>query len=101
VSSHWTLHPQLLRRPDDEHKRKAKLRRKFKIPTNAVVFGCFSQLWKLDPELWTTWMDILKETNDSYLFLMRSGPKASEKYLKQHAKKVRRVMHCSPVEASG
>lgn len=85
VSSHKELYPQLLRRPKDEADRREKVRASFNIPADVVVFGCFSQLWKIDPELWATWMTILKETDGSYLFLMRWGPKANEQYLKLHA----------------
>jgi len=88
VSSHQDLFPKLLRKPKDEASKKEKARKQFNISSNAVVFGCFSQLWKIDPKTWTVWLDILKETKDSYLFLMRWGPKWNEKNLKKLANKV-------------
>jgi predicted O-linked N-acetylglucosamine transferase (SPINDLY family) len=97
VSSHKELYPQLLRRPKDEADRREKVRASFNIPADAVVFGGFSQLWKIDPELWATWMTILKETDGSYLFLMRWGPKANEQYLKLHATNVTRCSAQSPL----
>ena len=46
------------------------------LPENGVVFGCFAQTFKIQPEHFDLWMKILKEVPDSVLW-MANGPQGS------------------------
>ncbi|CAI9265850.1 unnamed protein product [Lactuca saligna] len=44
---------------------------------NKFIFSCFNQLYKMDPEIFITWCNILKRVPNSALWLLRF-PAASE-----------------------
>ncbi len=57
------------------------------IPTNAFVFGCFNNSYKIDPSIFGVWMKILHQVPNSVFWLL----KHSEQYainLKNEAKKL-------------
>ena len=46
------------------------------IPESAIVFGCFCQTFKIQPEIFSAWMEVLKAVPESVLWLA-SGPKGA------------------------
>ena len=56
------------------------------LPQDGVVFGCFSQTFKIQPEIFSYWMKILLAVPNSILWLA-SGPKGSIENLKASAQK--------------
>jgi len=57
----------------------------FGIPDDKIVFGCFHQLFKIDPEIFACWMRILKRVPGSVLWLLRF-PGLGEPNLRAEAK---------------
>lgn len=59
---------------DNETLNKAtqKRRRDFGLPENAFVFCCLSASYKIEPEIFAVWMDILKSVPHSVLWLLGS-----------------------------
>ena len=51
------------------------------LPASGVVFGCFCQTFKIQPEIFSAWMRILSEVPNSVLWLA-SGPEGSIENLK-------------------
>ncbi|KAL7614109.1 hypothetical protein Lser_V15G05465 [Lactuca serriola] len=41
------------------------------LPENKFIFACFNQLYKMDPEIFITWCNILKRVPNSALWLLR------------------------------
>lgn len=41
------------------------------LPEDKFIFACFNQLYKMDPEIFTTWCNILKRVPNSALWLLR------------------------------
>lgn len=56
------------------------------LPENGVVFGCFAQTFKIQPEHFDCWMQILKQVPGSVLW-MASGPKGATDNLKAEMQK--------------
>ncbi|KAI0489433.1 hypothetical protein KFK09_029276 [Dendrobium nobile] len=56
------------------------------LPEDKFLFACFNQLYKMDPEIFNTWCNILKRVPDSALWLLRF-PAAGEKRLLEYAAK--------------
>ncbi|MFS8008401.1 putative protein O-GlcNAc transferase [Helianthus anomalus] len=54
------------------------------LPENKFIFGCFNQLYKMDPEIFMTWCNILKRVPNSALWLLRF-PAAGEMRLRAYA----------------
>ncbi|KAG5588652.1 hypothetical protein H5410_049086 [Solanum commersonii] len=54
------------------------------LPVDKFIFACFNQLYKMDPEIFTTWCNILKRVPKSVLWLLRF-PAAGEKRLRAYA----------------
>jgi predicted O-linked N-acetylglucosamine transferase (SPINDLY family) len=54
------------------------------LPEKGVVFGCFCQSYKIQPETFARWMDILKSVPRSVLWLA-SGPDGVEENLRRTA----------------
>ncbi|KAL8201676.1 hypothetical protein R6Q57_010823 [Mikania cordata] len=54
------------------------------LPETKFIFGCFNQLYKMDPEIFTTWCNILKRVPNSALWLLRF-PAAGEMRLRAYA----------------
>ncbi|WIA37736.1 hypothetical protein OEZ86_014614 [Tetradesmus obliquus] len=49
-------------------------RSEFGLPEDKVIFSCSNQLYKYDPDTFTTWCNILKRVPDSVLWLLRFPP---------------------------
>ncbi|VFQ64601.1 unnamed protein product [Cuscuta campestris] len=54
------------------------------LPEDKFIFACFNQLYKMDPEIFTTWCNILKRVPNSALWLLRF-PAAGEMRLRAYA----------------
>ncbi|RYR38799.1 hypothetical protein Ahy_A09g043986 isoform C [Arachis hypogaea] len=65
--------------PNSPHKRSD-----YGLPEDKFIFACFNQLYKMDPEIFTTWCNILKRVPNSALWLLRF-PAAGEMRLRQYA----------------
>ena len=44
------------------------------LPDNKIVYACSNQLYKYDPETFSTWCSILNRVPDSVLWLLRFPP---------------------------
>jgi predicted O-linked N-acetylglucosamine transferase (SPINDLY family) len=53
-------------------------RRQAHLPENGFVFCCFNQAYKIEPEIFACWMDILKSVPSAVLWLYRANDKAAE-----------------------
>ncbi|RYR52712.1 hypothetical protein Ahy_A06g027599 isoform B [Arachis hypogaea] len=65
--------------PKCQHKRSD-----YGLPEDKFVFACFNQLYKMDPEIFSTWCRILKRVPNSALWLLRF-PAAGERRLRAYA----------------
>ncbi|CAO2045810.1 unnamed protein product [Urochloa humidicola] len=54
------------------------------LPEDKFIFACFNQLYKMDPEIFDTWCNILKRVPNSALWLLRF-PAAGETRVRSHA----------------
>ncbi|XP_072971752.1 probable UDP-N-acetylglucosamine--peptide N-acetylglucosaminyltransferase SEC [Typha angustifolia] len=54
------------------------------LPDDKFIFACFNQLYKMDPDIFNTWCNILKRVPNSALWLLRF-PAAGEMRLRAHA----------------
>ncbi|XP_064955858.1 probable UDP-N-acetylglucosamine--peptide N-acetylglucosaminyltransferase SEC [Musa acuminata AAA Group] len=54
------------------------------LPEDKFIFACFNQLYKMDPELFNAWCNILKRVPNSALWLLRF-PAAGETRLRAYA----------------
>nr|KJB71956.1 hypothetical protein B456_011G150500 [Gossypium raimondii] len=54
------------------------------LPEDKFLFACFNQLYKMDPDIFTTWCNILKRVPNSALWLLRF-PAAGETRLRAYA----------------
>ncbi|MFO1312205.1 MAG: tetratricopeptide repeat protein [Burkholderiales bacterium] len=57
------------RRPVGEPPTRSEL----ELPEDAVVFACFNQTYKMNPEVFDAWMSILRSVPGSVLWLLRKG----------------------------
>ncbi|BBN13590.1 protein O-GlcNAc transferase [Marchantia polymorpha subsp. ruderalis] len=56
----------------------------YNLPEDKFLFACFNQLYKMDPEIFTTWCNILKRVPNSAIWLLRF-PAAGENRLRAFA----------------
>ncbi|KIW02312.1 uncharacterized protein PV09_06459 [Verruconis gallopava] len=73
---------------DEEQERRWKMRKEL-FPTladDAIIFGNFNQLYKIEPTTFRTWLRILARVPKAVLWLLRF-PDLGETYLKQTAEK--------------
>ncbi len=54
------------------------------LPENAFVYGCFNAIYKLDLNVFSIWMQILKAVPDSVLWLLSAAPSIID-HLRQQA----------------
>ncbi|MBA3696486.1 MAG: tetratricopeptide repeat protein [Methylotenera sp.] len=52
----------------------AKTRKDFGLPEKGFVFCCLNNCYKIEPEIFTVWMDILRAVPDSVLWLLTDNP---------------------------
>jgi predicted O-linked N-acetylglucosamine transferase (SPINDLY family) len=48
-------------------------RREFDLPESGFVFCCFNNSYKITPEVFDAWMEILRRTNNTVLWLVADG----------------------------
>ncbi|TYJ11308.1 hypothetical protein E1A91_A11G267400v1 [Gossypium mustelinum] len=65
--------------PHCQHKRSD-----YGLPEDKFIFACFNQLYKMDPDIFNTWCNILKRVPNSALWLLRF-PAAGETRLRAYA----------------
>ncbi|CAN0903308.1 Probable UDP-N-acetylglucosamine--peptide N-acetylglucosaminyltransferase SEC [Linum grandiflorum] len=65
--------------PKCQHKRSD-----YGLPEDKFIFACFNQLYKMDPEIFNTWCNILKRVPNSALWLLRF-PAAGEMRVREYA----------------
>ncbi|KAL5837621.1 hypothetical protein ACOSQ3_014790 [Xanthoceras sorbifolium] len=65
--------------PSCRHKRSD-----YSLPEDKFIFACFNQLYKMDPEIFNTWCNILKRVPNSALWLLRF-PAAGEMRVRAYA----------------
>lgn len=53
-------------------------RRYYGLPEDKIVFCNFNQLYKIDPGMFTCWLEILKQVPNSVLWLLRFPPAGEE-----------------------
>ncbi len=73
--------------PNDRKKnisKKKYTRDDFNLPENKFIYCCFNNCNKITPEIFTSWANILVQTNDSILWLLRDNY-LSEVNLKKYA----------------
>ncbi|GMY32140.1 probable UDP-N-acetylglucosamine--peptide N-acetylglucosaminyltransferase SEC [Fagus crenata] len=56
----------------------------YDLPEDKFIFACFNQLYKMDPDIFNTWCNILKRVPNSALWLLRF-PAAGEMRLRNYA----------------
>ena len=61
-------------------------RQELGLPTQGFVFACFNNNYKITPDYFTSWMNILKGVSESVLWLFEDNPQAAEN-LRMHAAK--------------
>ncbi|XP_057479799.1 probable UDP-N-acetylglucosamine--peptide N-acetylglucosaminyltransferase SEC [Actinidia eriantha] len=54
------------------------------LPNDKFIFACFNQLYKMDPEIFTTWCNILKRVPNSAIWFLRF-PAAGEMRVRTYA----------------
>ncbi|PON95534.1 N-terminal acetyltransferase A, auxiliary subunit [Trema orientale] len=59
-------------------------RSNYGLPEEKFIFACFNQLYKMDPDIFNTWCNILKRVPNSALWLLRF-PAAGEMRLRNYA----------------
>lgn len=74
VTDHRQSSDQILLPPD----RDVLNRNKYGIPEDKFVFCNFNQLYKIDPQIFEVWMNLLKRVENSVLWLLRFPPEAEE-----------------------
>ncbi len=58
-----------LRQSNPNISKKKFTRKEFDLPENSFVFGIFHQMFKIEPTVWSAWMNILKKVPNSVLWL--------------------------------
>jgi len=53
------------------------------LPKEAFVFCCFNQLFKLSPEIFNIWMNLLKSINNSVLWILPQNESAANNLYKE------------------
>ncbi|WP_159078904.1 tetratricopeptide repeat protein [Orrella marina] len=61
-------------------------RGEFGLPEDAVVFCCFNKLYKLNPEVFTSWMQILQQVKGSVLWLYTEDETARQNLRREATK---------------
>jgi predicted O-linked N-acetylglucosamine transferase (SPINDLY family) len=55
----------------------------FELPQNKLIFGCFNNSYKITPQIFNCWMEILKKTKNSILWLLQSDSLAQKNLIKE------------------
>ena len=55
----------------------------FDLPQNEFIFGCFNNSYKITPQIFNCWMEILKKTKNSILWLLQNDSLAQKNLIKE------------------
>lgn len=72
----------------------------FNLPEDSFVFCSFNTSYKTDPTIFETWMEILRQTENSVLWLMPDIKKAGEnmhKYARRHGVNPKRLIYTNNI----
>lgn len=72
------------------------------LPDNSFVYGCLNNNYKITPDIFKSWMEILKKTKDSVLWLLIDedvAKKNIEKEANKHGINSNRIFYASRVPA--
>ncbi|KAK4228239.1 glycosyl transferase family 41-domain-containing protein [Podospora fimiseda] len=72
---------------EEDQRRRWKMRKELfpSLPDNAIILGNFNQLYKIDPTTFRSWLRILANAPNAYLWLLRF-PELGETHLRRTAK---------------
>jgi predicted O-linked N-acetylglucosamine transferase (SPINDLY family) len=56
------------------HNDKKPLRSKYNLPENAFVLAAFGNVYKITPDMFDTWLEILRNSPESILWLIDDNP---------------------------
>jgi len=56
------------------------------LPDDKFIFGCFNNTYKITPKIFTSWIKILKEVNNSILWLLQDNQLATDNLKKEFNK---------------
>jgi len=59
----------------------------YNLPENVFIYANFNQIYKIDPEIFEVWMNILKRVPNSIIWLLRFPPEGEENIRKEAAKR--------------
>ncbi|BDU57535.1 O-linked acetylglucosamine transferase [Limnohabitans sp. MORI2] len=65
------------------------------LPQDAFVMVCFNNVYKFNPQMFATWMNILKRVDDAVLWLLDDNPSATrelKKHIAAHGIELERVV---------
>lgn len=80
--------------PKDETPVRTATRAEFGLPDDAFVMAAFGNVYKITPELYGTWLDILNKIPNSILWLIDDNATTTNnliKYAKQYGADIRRI----------
>eukprot|EP00054_Salpingoeca_dolichothecata_P016466 m.96500 g.96500 ORF g.96500 m.96500 type:complete len:342 (+) comp21988_c0_seq1:38-1063(+) len=63
----------------------AAIRAQYGLPTNTFIFCSLAKVWKIGPKRFALWLDILQQTQNTVIWLLRYPQDAADNILK-HAK---------------
>jgi protein O-GlcNAc transferase len=72
--------------PNDDKRKIAKTNSKrvdFNLPDKGFVFCCFNQIYKISPKEFNIWMRLLKNVNNSVLWLIKSNKWVEQNFSKE------------------
>ncbi len=75
----------------------------YKLPENSFVFGSLNNNYKITPYIFNSWMQILKKTHNSVLWLFQSNEAASKNIIQEalkHGISENRIIYAEKVSSS-
>lgn len=78
----------------------SSLPRPKELPDDKFIFCCFNSTYKITPEIFEIWMQILNQAPDSILWLLKSTPRAEDNlknYAKEHGVNPERLIFAEMV----
>lgn len=69
-----------------EISKKIFTRAELKLPENSFIFACFNSTHKITPKIYQTWINILKKTDNSVLWILYSNNQVKNNLIKEFKK---------------
>lgn len=63
------------------------LKKKYNLPDNKFIFGCFNNSYKITPSIFSCWMEILNNCKNSILWLLQNNEIGQKNLIKEAQKK--------------